>query len=59
MVRHIYEHRPLTDELVAAFTPDVVLDLGDSPHMTVEDFEEELQEIGYPERTGRTHGASR
>jgi hypothetical protein len=53
MVRHIDEHRPLTDDLVAALTPDVKMDYGESPHLMVEDFEDELQEIGYPEKTGR------
>jgi hypothetical protein len=48
MVRHVYEHRPLTDELVAALTPDVVMDYGDNPHMEAADFEDEAGEIGYP-----------
>src|SRR5262249_28284850 len=45
MVRHVYEHRPLTDELVAALTPEVVMDSGD-PHMQAADFGEDVQEIG-------------
>ncbi len=52
MVRPIYKHRPLTDELVSALTPDVQMDYGESPHLTVEDFEDELREIGYPDGTG-------
>jgi hypothetical protein len=48
MVRHIYSHRPLTDELVAALTPDIVLDDEENPHMTAADLEEEVEEIGYP-----------
>jgi hypothetical protein len=49
MVQHIVEHRPLTDQLVAALTPDLQIDSGDSSHLTVEDLAEELAEIGYPD----------
>lgn len=48
MVRHVYEHRPLTDELVRALTPDVELEGGEPPHMLVADLEDDLAEIGYP-----------
>jgi hypothetical protein len=47
-VRHIYKHRPLTDELVAALTPDVVLEDAEPPHLQVADLEDEIAEIGYP-----------
>jgi hypothetical protein len=46
-VRHIYEHRPLTDELVAALTPHIVIE-EENPHMGVADLEDETTEIGYP-----------
>ena len=48
MVRHVYEHRPLSDELVAALTPDVVLEDDDNPHLGVADLEDDIAEIGYP-----------
>lgn len=48
MVRHVYEHRPLTDELVAALTPDIVLEDDENPHLSVADLEEEIAGIGYP-----------
>jgi hypothetical protein len=48
MVRHVYEHRPLTDELVAALTLDVVLEDDENPHLGVADLEDETTEIGYP-----------
>jgi hypothetical protein len=47
MVRHVYRHRPLTDKLVAALTPDVVED-EENPHLGVADLEEDIKEIGYP-----------
>jgi hypothetical protein len=49
MVRHVYCHRPLTGELLAAMRPDLELDVGE-PRLTVEDLEEDITEIGYPER---------
>jgi hypothetical protein len=49
MVRHIYDHRPLTNELVAALTPDVVIEGKQKPHLEVEDLEEDISEIGYPQ----------
>jgi hypothetical protein len=48
MIRHIYEHRPLTDELIAALTPDLVIDDPAYPHLQVTDLEDEIAEIGYP-----------
>jgi hypothetical protein len=42
MVRHIYEQRPLTDDLVAALTPDI------DPHLEVTDLQDDIAEIGYP-----------
>jgi hypothetical protein len=48
MVKPIMEHRPLTDAMVAALTPDIVLDVGECPHLTVADIIEEVEEIGYP-----------
>ncbi len=48
MVRHIYEYRPLTNELVAALTLDVVLEDEENPHLEVADLEDEIAEIGYP-----------
>ena len=43
-VRHVYEHRPLTEELVAVLNPEIRLD----------DLAEDIKEIGYP----AAHGAS-
>jgi hypothetical protein len=48
MVRRVYEHRPLTNELVAALTPDVVLEDEEHPRLEVADLEDEVMEIGYP-----------
>ncbi len=48
MVQHIYDHRPLTNELLALLTPDVVLEDEKNPHLQVEDLEEDISEIGYP-----------
>jgi hypothetical protein len=48
MVRHIYHHLPLTDELVATLTPDIVIEDDDNPRMEVADLEDEIAEIGYP-----------
>jgi hypothetical protein len=48
MVRHIYQHRLLTNELVAALTPDVVLEDEGNPHLEVADVEDDIREIGYP-----------
>ncbi len=48
MVRHIYQQRPLTNELVAALTPDIVMDDEEHPHLEVADLEEDITEIGYP-----------
>lgn len=48
MVRHIYEQRPLSNDLVAALTPDIVLEDEENPHMEVADLEEDITEIGYP-----------
>jgi hypothetical protein len=48
MVRHIYEHRPLTNELVAALTPDIILEDEEPPHLEVADLEDDIMEIGYP-----------
>jgi hypothetical protein len=47
-VRQVYRHWPLTDELVAVLTSDVVMDYGDSPHLGVADLEDDITEIGYP-----------
>jgi hypothetical protein len=47
-VQHIYDHRPLTNELVAALTLDVVLEDDKNPHLGVEDLEDDISEIGYP-----------
>jgi len=49
VVRHIYEHRPLTDGLVAALTPDLVLEDDENPHLGAADLEDEMTEIGYPD----------
>jgi hypothetical protein len=43
MVRHIYEQRPLTDDLVAALTPDI------DPPLAVMDLQDDIAEIGYPQ----------
>ena len=48
MVRHIYEYRPLTNALVAALTPDIVLEDEENPHLEVADLEDDITEIGYP-----------
>ena len=48
MVRPVYDRRPLTDAIVAALTPDTLLDDVTGAHLTVEDFEDEIDEIGYP-----------
>jgi hypothetical protein len=48
MVRHVYEHRPLTNELVAALRPDIVLEDEEHPHLEVAAFEDDISEIGYP-----------
>lgn len=49
MVRHIYEFRPLTNELIRAMTPDVILkDDPDKLYLTLDDFEDDAIEIGYP-----------
>lgn len=48
MVRHVYEHRPLTDEFVAALRPDLVFEDDESPKLGVEDLEDDIDEIGYP-----------
>jgi hypothetical protein len=48
MVRHIFEHQPLTDKLVAKLTPDILLEDEDNPHLGVADLEDEIAEIGYP-----------
>jgi hypothetical protein len=48
-IRPIYDYRPLTDALVAALTPDVILDDDpENPHLRVEDYLDDVQEIGYP-----------
>jgi hypothetical protein len=48
MIRPIYEYQPLTDEMVAALTPDVVLEDPENPHLGVADIEDDVVEIGYP-----------
>ena len=48
MVRTVYEHRPLTDELVAVLTPDMLLEDEENLHLGVADLEDDLAEIGYP-----------
>jgi hypothetical protein len=48
LVRYVYEQWPLTDELVAALRPDIVLEDEENPHLGVADLEEDIEEIGYP-----------
>ena len=54
MVRTIYEHRPLTAELIVALTPDVRLEDDDNSQVMLEDLEEDIAEIGYPDSSSRS-----
>ena len=47
MVRHVYDHRLLTDEMVRSMCPDVEV-LGGGPPLTLADLLPDLAEIGYP-----------
>jgi hypothetical protein len=48
MVQHLYEQRPLTNELIAVLTQDIIIEDEGNPHLMVADLEDDIQEIGYP-----------
>ena len=48
MVRHVYEQRPLTDELIAVMTQDIGVE-DENPRLGLADLEEDITEIGYPQ----------